>query len=616
MRRQKKAIIAILIAIAVLLTLYFAVVVPLVNREEPKEPPLEVDEGEDLLYNTRLVYENLKREDILSIKIKNADAEFSFVRDNPDSRKSPFLLSIDGVNYSRCDYNDEKISELVVAVGTVYAREKLFQGEITEGTYAEFGLRAEDNPAVVEVATLDGDVYTLYVGSATVTDGSYYLRLKGRDAVYVSQTASIGVCAYSLPKDYVNPTLTSAFTTYGYYYTQDFTVYQRSEEKGDVVMPDDTVIVTYYTEIDGVKSDTYQGSFDLAPTSSEKLALKTALRGRAVGDKDIEFDVYYSEKDENKELAGKTVTYHVVSVDAVNHMVICLDFLNASQRPMFNSTDIYAITAPRERTGYIPNSSAYMSILESFASLTGIETVEVGLTDETREKYGLDEYVVYYESPYSVKSVGNTDDVVIEATIPNYLYISERQQDGSYYVASFLFEIVARVDASAIGFVEWPFSRWISSTMMAVNIHHIESISFDFNYADAKDKYTFDIAVAQTNGNTSVSRVTLNGKLSNINNFKHLYVALLSTYYSGEYSGEEDVQDIISSPERSVLTMTVKLRDGDVHTFDFYPYSPRRVLVSLDGGAYFYIPSSKVEKIYRDVQAILNGQTPDYDSVY
>ncbi len=616
MRKQKKAIIAILIAIAVLLTLYFAVVVPLVNREEPKAPPLEVDEGEDLLYNTRLVYENLKREDILSIRIKNSETEFSFVRDNPKSKQSSFMLSIDGVSYTRCDYNDEKISELVVAVGTVYAREKLFQGEITEQTYAEFGLRAEDNPAIVEVTSFDGNVYTLYVGSATVTDGSYYLRLAGREAVYVSQTESIGVCANSKPKDYVNPTLTSAFVNYGYYYTQDFTVYQRSEEIGDLVMSDDTIIVSYYTIIDGVKSDTYQTSFDLAPTSSEKLALKTALRGTRVGDKDIEFSLSYDEKYADKSLAGKTVTYHVVSVDAVNHMVVCLDFLNSSERPMFNSTDIYAITAPRERTGYIPNASAYMTILESFASLTGIETVEVGLTGDVREKYGLDEFMVYYESPYSIKSVGNTDDIAIGETVPNYLYISEKQEDGSYYVASFLFDIVARVDASAIGFVEWPFSRWISNTMMAVNIHHLESITFDFNYADAKGKYKFDLSVAETNGNLSVSRVTLNDKLSNINNFKYLYVALLSTYYTGDYSGEENVQDIISSPERSVLTMTVRLRDGDVHTFDFYPYSPRRVLVSLDGGAYFYIPSSKVEKIYRDVQAVANGETPDYDSVY
>lgn len=616
MRKQKKLIIALLIAAAVLLALYFAVVLPLVNREDPKTPSLTVDEGEDVLYNTRLVYENLKREDIKSIKIKNQKSDFSLVRAEPENKKSGFVISMDGQNYGLCDYDDEKISELIVSVGTVYAREKLFDGEISEETYAEYGLRAEDNPATLEVTSFAGATYTLYVGSATVTDGSYYLRLEGRDAVYVSQSAMIGNCAYSTPEQYVKPTLTSTFTTYGYYYTQDFTVWRKSEETGDVVMSDDSVTITYYTIMDGVKGDTLQKSFDLSSDSDEKLALKLALRGRKVGDTDFEFELSYDEGYKDKALAGKTVTYHVLSVDAVNHMEVRLDFLNASERPMFNSTDVYAITAPRERAGYIPNSSAYMTILESFAELTGRETVAVGLNNEIKEKYGLDKYVVYYESPLSIKTTASSDDVTIAGTIPNWLYISERQQDGTYYVASLLFDIVAKVDASALDFVEWSFSRWVSNAMMAVNIHHIESICFDFNYADAKGRYNFELSTTTKNGNTSVSRVELNGKVTNINNFKNLYVAVLNNYYVGDYSGDEPIQDIISSPDRSVLTMTVVLRDGDSHTFDFYPYSPRRVLVSLDGGAYFYIPSSKVEKMYRDVQSVANGETPDYDKVY
>jgi hypothetical protein len=64
------------------------------------------------------------------------------------------------------------------------------------------------------------------------------------------------------------------------------------------------------------------------------------------------------------------------------------------------------------------------------------------------------------------------------------------------------------------------------------------------------------------------------------------------------------------------MTIEIKLRDGDEHTIEFFPYSARRVLVSLDGGAYFYVPSSRIEKFYNDAKAIENGQTPDYDSVY
>ena len=201
-------------------------------------------------------------------------------------------------------------------------------------------------------------------------------------------------------------------------------------------------------------------------------------------------------------------------------------------------------------------------------------------------------------------------------SIPNYLYISEKQEDGTYYVASLLFEVVAKVSASDFAFVEKPFTDWVNTTMMAVNIQNIESMAFNFNYADAKGEYLFELATATQNNNTSVTGVKLNGKSVDVNAFKNLYVGVLSTYYEDDYSGEESVESILADNSRRVLTITVKLRDGDMHTFSFYPYSPRRVLVSLDGGAYFYIPSSKVEKFYSDVQTVLNGGKPDYDKIY
>ena len=49
MKKQKKLVIAFLIALLSLIVLYLAVVLPLVNREEPKPDGIQVDEGEDVL---------------------------------------------------------------------------------------------------------------------------------------------------------------------------------------------------------------------------------------------------------------------------------------------------------------------------------------------------------------------------------------------------------------------------------------------------------------------------------------------------------------------------------------------------------------------------------------
>jgi hypothetical protein len=107
MKKQKKLVIAFLIALLSLIVLYLAVVLPLVNREEPKPDGIQVDEGEDVLYNTRLVYEKLDREDIVSITVKNEYGEFSLVRDDPESKRSGFLISYNGEKYTMCDYNEE-----------------------------------------------------------------------------------------------------------------------------------------------------------------------------------------------------------------------------------------------------------------------------------------------------------------------------------------------------------------------------------------------------------------------------------------------------------------------------------------------------------------------------
>ena len=613
MKKQKKLVIAFLIALLSLIVLYLAVVLPLVNREEPKPDGITVDEGEDVLYNTRLVYEKLDREDIVSITVKNGHGEFSLVRDDPESKRSGFLISYNGEKYTMCDYNEEEISQLIVAAGTVYAREKLFDSEITEDVYREYGLSDADSPAVIEVTSFDGASYRLFVGDATVTDGCYYLRLDGREAVYVSQSTSVGDCAYSKPTKYINPTIATAYTTYGYYYTNDFSIFRRSAELGDTVGSDDTVELSYYTVIDGQKSETVKGLFELPKC---KMAMQTALRGRKVGDTGIEFSLSYNNKYTDGELYGKTVLYHVESIDAVRHLNIKLDFLNSSERPMFNSTDVYAIIAPRDKSAYVPDSSAYMGVLESFGELTGTETVALGLTNEKMKEYGLDEYFIYYESPTKVSSVENSDDVIPSGFISDWIYLSKKQQDGSYYAASVNFNIIVKISEDIVGFVDWPFSSWVSDAMMAANIHDVESILFDFNYADAKEDFFFELTEKESNGSTTLASVKQNGKEVNINAFKNLYVGLLNCTYVGDYSGTEPTSDIISDPSRKVMTIEIKLRDGDEHTIEFYPYSARRVLVSLDGGAYFYVPSSRIEKFYNDAKAIENGQTPDYDSIY
>jgi hypothetical protein len=68
--------------------------------------------------------------------------------------------------------------------------------------------------------------------------------------------------------------------------------------------------------------------------------------------------------------------------------------------------------------------------------------------------------------------------------------------------------------------------------------------------------------------------------------------------------------------ENCILELTLTLKDGEARKIDFYPYSERKVLVSVDGGAYFYISAPEVEKFYNDIKLILAGKKPDYEKIY
>ena len=125
----------------------------------------------------------------------------------------------------------------------------------------------------------------------------------------------------------------------------------------------------------------------------------------------------------------------VKEITGVNSLFITLNFVKTSERSKFHAGVAYAITAPEDKIAYQPNTNNYMGVLEKIGYMTGTETVAIGLTRETMEKFGLGRYVIYFEAPKELSydtAEGKTEDVLIGATERYYLYISEKQEDGTY----------------------------------------------------------------------------------------------------------------------------------------------------------------------------------------
>ncbi|MBO7292506.1 MAG: hypothetical protein J6V07_01080 [Clostridia bacterium] len=624
-----------------LLLLYFALVRPLTAAPEETKPPVTTGEGEGVhlgKYNT--LYPYIPREEMISITVHNEHGTYRFARVAKEGEEvkntDAFVIfkEKDGefLSYPGIEYDEERLSELVVATGTFYYLPDLGRApELGDGTldFAQYGLSEADDPAWFEITTFGGEPIKVYVGDPAVTDNGYYVRVDGRDTVYVSNSNLVGETALSRLASFVNPMLTGTLVNNGYYYSNDFRLYKPSYE-GQTVGREDTVYFLFREVVDGVTGEAELGSVDLATARAEIVsAFCDTPRTTASAPFSYTLTFAADDKEAPEELRGKTVTYHVDRIERIQSLYIALDFLNSSDRSKFDKGTAYKITAPETKLAYTPSSNHYMGILETLGFLSGVETVEIGLDVEAMDEYGLYAYHIVYDTPLVLKTdKDRPGDVVIKDSdyMSIDLYISEKKQDENggyyYYVGSVMTNIVARVDAETLAFLERPNSWWLNDTMYNVNINDVSKMEFSFDYTDAKESYAFRLeSAANKNGEYSVSSVTLlaDGRTLSLEAFRDLYTHLVTIYYSEEYDGDVPKDEVLAG--RAVLTLRVTLSDDEVYVYRFHPYSARHVLVSVakEGsaeGAFFYILAPEVEKIYSDIGKLLRGEAIDPDREY
>ena len=471
-----------------------------------------------------------------------------------------------------------------------------------------------------------------------MTDGGYYVRVEengvARDTVYVSNSTLVGETALAALPSFVDATLTSTPVSNAFYYNKDVTLW-KTAPAGYCLTADDTVSYRYTRTVDGVTSEAMIGSTDMREARREVF---DAFLGVKLGDQPFTFNVTY-DPDENfddvedeeekarlEALRGKTVTYTVEEILRIEELYIEIDYLNASDRSEFHAFVAYSIAGPSTKTGYLPNSNNFMGILETFGELVGTETVAVGLDLDLIEELGLTAYCYYYNTPVKIKSTGSgAGDVEVEQYLPNYLYISEKKVDdtGAYYlVGSLLTDVVARVEAETLSFLEKPNSWWLENAMYSVLLGNISKMEFDFDYTDVDATYTF-LITSEPGKNQFRTVKGVNwvegGRAVYLDAYKDFVMHLSSTTYEGEYDGALPKDEVMAG--RHVLTMTLTMNGGDVYSYRFYPYSARHVLVSVEGdegteGAFFFVLASDVEKIYRDLCLVLEGKRPDPGKQY
>ena len=215
------------------------------------------------------------------------------------------------------------------------------------------------------------------------------------------------------------------------------------------------------------------------------------------------------------------MTYKVAEICyyVTSELVTSFGYVNASDRDPFFGETYYENKIPGKNSLYGINASSCLGIVQYFMGITsdsssassssssavglsGSKTVAIGLSPENMDKYGLYAYTIHIELPRSVyvrndansEDENEIDNYGCETTLSFYLYISEEQLDGTRYIASDMYDVIAVIDGTMFEFLEYDFAEfWARRNLLLVDYLEIENMKFSFNMDELKGNYSVNI---------------------------------------------------------------------------------------------------------------------------
>ena len=210
-KNQKRIILIGAIVLIALIPIYFFVIAPLLKVETPVVEPPTLLPGEVLGANNRiLMFEHVERAAIQSIEVHNEKGDYKFYLDDDGNF---YIKGMKGA-----PYNLELFSSLIVSAGNTLTLQR-----VTEKCedFSAYGLSGADKPAWYVLTKTDGTQHKVWIGNAVPSDGGYYVRYDGRDAVYVldssisttrPQASSMSPISRAIRSRRVSASLTMIFT--------------------------------------------------------------------------------------------------------------------------------------------------------------------------------------------------------------------------------------------------------------------------------------------------------------------------------------------------------------------------------------------------------------------
>lgn len=177
---------------------------------------VDTGEGEEVsAYNNLMIYKKIENANVKSIKIilRGEDKNHSYIFE----RNSNGQMVLKG--HENVIYNEEAYAYLASICGSTTTMHKVSAEALAKFGYEEYGL---DNPqATMTITAKNGVSHSLDIGKQIVSGNGYYVRLQGRDAVYI-MNSYVGKYILQPVETYVTPYLHFGMTEQNYMFVYNF----------------------------------------------------------------------------------------------------------------------------------------------------------------------------------------------------------------------------------------------------------------------------------------------------------------------------------------------------------------------------------------------------------
>ena len=516
--------------------------------------PVDTSDGEDLSeYGAVRIYPSIKSDkDIKSIQI---------IDHNNNDRSFTFERGAAGEplqirGYKNVAYSQELFAQLSHACRSPYYMKKLTPDVVEKYGYDEYGL---ETPAyTVSISSLGGVKHTLAIGKETVTGEGYYVRLLDKNSSGEYDRKSVYIMR-SVQDQAAGMLLAKCFTLPIEDYVTPVLNYNLTTS--NYVFVNDFKVTDYSYFEDG----------------TQNAKLLTALT--------------YWDLEERRNTEFLTQSYYVTD-----------DELDA----------------------YAPASDAVYKVMGGFLEMDFVGVKALGATAAVRAEYGLDRPT----AEISYKCQRTIDGTAYY--FKHYISFSELTENNTHYAVADVymsvspdgkyeklgnFDYIVEIDKSWLDYLDWDRLDWTENDYFQISIGIIDFLEFELPDGS---HYRFELDMLDENTIAGAYAIK-NGVRHQIStkNFQTLYMNLIYSKLFGSLElSEEEEAAIINDPNRFRLTWRFGTDTGYTRTHSYYLYQSNKDYITVDGDGGFYVVSSTIKKLAKDVVDVYNDVKITADSQY